>query len=70
MNTTLDLDDALIDEARLLTGLDSPRAVVTVALQELIAQRRSRNLLDLAGQIEFTDDFDHKALRVLQHAAD
>lgn len=38
--------------------------------EELVRSRRKKNLLDLAGQIQFTEDFDHKALRETRHAAD
>lgn len=44
--------------------------LVTLALQELVRSRRKKNLLDLAGQIQFTEDFDHKDLRETRHAAD
>jgi hypothetical protein len=29
-----------------------------------------KDLLDLAGQLEFVDDFDRKALRELRHGSD
>jgi hypothetical protein len=44
--------------------------LVSLALKELVRSRRKKNLLDLAGQIQFTEDFDHKALRETRHAAD
>lgn len=33
-----------------------------VKLQELVRSRRQKNLLNLAEQIQFTEDFAHKAL--------
>jgi hypothetical protein len=39
-------------------------------LQELVRSRRKKDLLDLAGQIQFASDFDHKALRETRHAVD
>ena len=41
---------------------------MNLALQELVHSRRKKNLLDLAGQIQFTEDFDYKAIRENHHA--
>ena len=49
MRTNIELDDGLIEEARLLTGLQTKKAVVEEALRVLIASRRRRSLLDLEG---------------------
>ncbi|MUG97280.1 type II toxin-antitoxin system VapB family antitoxin [Scytonema sp. UIC 10036] len=70
MQITLNLDEALLDEAFQLTNLSTQEEVLNLALQELVRSRRKKNLLDLAGQIQFTPDFDHKALRETNHAAD
>jgi hypothetical protein len=69
MRITLNLDEAL---------LNTQEELLNLALQELVrsrsgssgASRRKKNLLDLAGQIQFTPDFDHKALRETRHVAD
>lgn len=70
MQITLNLDDSLIDEALELTNLTTQEELVNLALQELVKSRRKKNLLDLAGQIEFAPGFDHKAARETRHAAD
>lgn len=70
MQITLNLDESLLNEAFQLTNLTSQEELVNLALQELVRSRRQKNLLDLAGQIQFTKDFDHKALRETRHAAD
>jgi Arc/MetJ family transcription regulator len=78
MQVTLNLDEFLLNEAFQLTDLTNQEELVNLALQELVrsrsgssgASRRKKNLLDLAGQIQFTPDFDHKALRNTRHAAD
>jgi Arc/MetJ family transcription regulator len=70
MRITLNLDDALLSEAFQLTNLATQEELVNLALQELVRSRRKKNLLDLAGQIQFTEDFDHKDLRETRHAAD
>ncbi|BAY67820.1 type II toxin-antitoxin system VapB family antitoxin [Anabaena sp. FACHB-709] len=70
MQIILNLDESLLNEASQLTNLASQEELVNFALQELVRSRRKKNLLDLAGQIQFAPDFDHKALRETRHAAD
>lgn len=70
MRITLNLDEALLDEALHLTNLTNQEELVNFALRELVRSRRKKNLLDLAGKIQFTEDFDHKALRETGYAAD
>jgi Arc/MetJ family transcription regulator len=70
MQTTLNLDEALLNEAFRLTNLTNQEELINLALQELVRSRRKKNLLDLAGQIQLVPDFDHKALRETRHAAD
>lgn len=78
MQITLNLDEALLKEALQLTNLTNQEELVNLALQELVwsrsvssrASRRKKNLLDLAGQIQFAPDFDYKALRDTRYASD
>jgi Arc/MetJ family transcription regulator len=70
MQITLDLDESLLNEAFRLTNLATQEELISLALQELVRSRRKKNLLDLAGQIQFAPDFDHKALRETRHVAD
>ena len=69
MQLTLNLDEALLNEALQLTNLATQEELIKLALQELVRSRRKKNLFDLAGQIQFVPDFDHKALRET-HVAD
>nr|MDZ8062140.1 type II toxin-antitoxin system VapB family antitoxin [Nostoc sp. EkiNYC01] len=70
MEITLNLDESLLSEALQLTNLTTQEDLINLALQELVRSRRKKNLFDLAGQIQFVTDFDHKALREIRHAAD
>ncbi len=78
MQITLNLDEALLNEAFQLTNLTTQEELMNLALQEFVrsrsgssgASRRKKKLLDLAGQIQFAPDFDYKALRETRHAAD
>jgi Arc/MetJ family transcription regulator len=70
MKITLNLDDSLLSEALKLTSMSTQEELIELALQELVRSRRKKNLLDLAGQLQFAPEFDHKALREIHHAAD
>jgi hypothetical protein len=78
MQIILNLDESLLNEALQLTKLTTQEELVTVALQEFVRSRntsslassRQKNLLDLAGKIQFTPDFDYKALRESRYVAD
>jgi hypothetical protein len=61
--THLSIDPKLIDSALKLSGEKTKRAVVTRALEEFIARRRQKRVLDLLGQLEWDKDFDYKAER-------
>ncbi len=63
MRTNIELDDALVEEAFRLTGVRSKRALVHLALRELVRIKRKMSLAELAGQITFASDFDYKAMR-------
>lgn len=49
MRTTLNLDDALLDEARRITGIEEKTALVHRGLKELIARESARSLAALGG---------------------
>jgi len=66
VRTNIDLDDELVKEAMEATGVRTKKDVVHLALQELVRARRKKNLLDLAGRIQFRRNFDHKKLRKLR----
>ena len=61
--TNIVLDEELVAEAQRVTGIATKRELVDFALRELVRQgRRGKlNLLDLAGKIDFVDDYDPKA---------
>ncbi len=63
MATNLSLDSALIDRALEVSGERTKKAAVTRALQEFIARRGQRRLVDLMGKLEWDTAFDYKAER-------
>lgn len=63
MATNLSIDPGLIERALEVSGERTKKAAVTKALQEFIARRRQRRLLELMGTLEWDDTFDYKAER-------
>jgi len=63
MRTNVMLDDALVKEAILLSGVKTKKDVIALALKEFVMSRKRLNLLELAGKITFRDDYDYKACR-------
>jgi len=63
MSTNLSLDPRLIDRALELSGERTKKAAVTKALQEFIARREQRGLLELMGKLEWDESFDYKEER-------
>ena len=49
MRTTLNLDDALLDQARQLTGIDQKTALLHAGLEALIARESAKRLAALGG---------------------
>lgn len=63
MATNLSVDPDLIEKARKISGEKTKAATVTKALQEFIARRRQKAMLELAGKLEWDSGFDYKAER-------
>jgi hypothetical protein len=63
MATNLSLDPDLIDRAVKLSGEKTKKAAVTRALEEFIARRKQKRLVELMGKLEWDTSFDHKAER-------
>jgi len=63
MATNLSIDPDLIERALEVSGERTKRAAVTKALEEFIARRRQKRLLDLMGKLEWDNSFDYKAER-------
>ena len=63
MATNLSIDPALIERALVVSGERTKKAAVTKALQEFIARREQKRLLDLFGKLEWDHDYDYKAER-------
>lgn len=63
MATNLALDPKLIERAVKLSGERTKKAAVTRALEEFIARRSQKRLVDLMGKLAWDESFDYKAER-------
>jgi Arc/MetJ family transcription regulator len=50
-------------KAQTLAKAKTKRETIDIALKEYVANHSRKNLRNLAGTIEFWDDYDYKALR-------
>ncbi len=63
MATNLAIDPELLDKALGVSGERTKKAAVTKALQEFIARRQQRRVLDLMGKLGWDEAFDYKLAR-------
>lgn len=63
MATNLSLDPDLIERALKVSGERTKKAAVTRALEEFIARRRQKRIVELMGKLEWDKSFDYKAER-------
>lgn len=63
MATNLAIDPHLLDRALEVSGERTKKAAVTMALQEFIARRQQKRLLDLMGKLEWDSSYDYKTER-------
>jgi Arc/MetJ family transcription regulator len=63
MATNLSIDPDLIEQALEVSGERTKKAAVTKALQEFVARRRQKRLLDLIGKLEWDRSYNYKAER-------
>lgn len=63
MATNLAIDPALLDRALEVSGERTKKAAVTKALEEFIARREQRRVLDLMGKLDWDPAYDYKAER-------
>jgi hypothetical protein len=63
MATTVTIDPVLVEHVLELSGERTKTAAVTKALQEFIARRQQRRLLELINKLEWASPYDYKAGR-------
>jgi hypothetical protein len=63
MASRLSIDSNLMERAHKLSGERTKKATVTKALQEFIARREQKHLLELFGKLEWDFTYQYKTER-------
>lgn len=63
MATNLAIDPELLEKALAVSGERTKKAAVTRALQEFIARRQQRRVLELMGKLDWDASYNYKAER-------
>lgn len=63
MRTNIDLNEKLLEEAFRLSESKTKKELVHEALEEYIIHHRVKNLMELKGKIDFSEDYDYKKMR-------
>lgn len=63
MATNLSIDPKLIERAQKVSGERTKKAAVTKALQEFVARREQKHVVELFGKLEWDAGYDYKAER-------
>jgi Arc/MetJ family transcription regulator len=63
MRTNIVIDEALMEEARTLSGLKTKRDIVNRALEEFVRNLKKKDLREIRGKVKFAAGYDHKKLR-------
>lgn len=58
IRTNIDIDDRVLADAQRLTGARTKRETVDLALRELVARRKQRDILELRGRIHWQGDLE------------
>lgn len=64
MATNLDIDDGLIEEAKMIGKHKTKKGAVTEALVEYIQRRKQAEILQLFHSVDYDPDYDYKKHRV------
>jgi Holliday junction resolvase RusA-like endonuclease len=65
MNSSVIVDDSLINEAQIISKINSKTELMEIALKEFIENQKRKKMLELKGKIEFFDNYDYKNMRVV-----
>jgi hypothetical protein len=66
MATNLDIEDWLIEEAKLIGKHRTKKGAVTEALMEYIQRRKQSEILRIFHTIDYDQDYDYKKQRAIK----
>jgi len=63
MATNLAINDQLLKDALEIGGFRSKKDTVNAALEEFIKRRKTEDVINMFGKIEFDENYDYKKMR-------
>ena len=63
MATNLAIDNELLDTALKVGGLKSKKETVNQALREFIKRRKTSDIIEIFGKVDYDADYDYKEER-------
>ena len=66
MRTNIVLDEKLVKEAFSVSQAQTKKDLIHEALRIFVLIKKKKDLTELAGKIDFVEDYDHKALRKMR----
>ena len=63
MRTNVMIDDGLLEEAFSLTKIKTKKELLKTALEELIENRKRKDIREIRGKINFHEDYNYKEMR-------
>lgn len=63
MRTNIVLDDRLLEKALKVSGLQTKKELITIALKEFVRNRSRLDIRELKGKINFSPGYNYKKLR-------
>ena len=67
MATNLSIDMELLDAALAIGGLKTKKDTVNEALREYITRRKTADIIDMFGRVDYDPDYDYKESRRSRH---
>lgn len=65
MRTNIVLDDMLIEEAfKYSSSIRTKKELIETALREYVQNRKMKDLRELKGKIQFSEEYDYKTMRI------
>ena len=63
METNMDIDTTLLEQALCVGGLEAENETINLALEEFIKRRAGDNIISLFNTVEYDENYDYKILR-------
>ena len=65
MRTNIVMDDILVEEAfKYSSSIRTKKDLIETALKDYVQNRKIKDLRELKGKIQFSDEYDYKKMRI------